>query len=98
MLLERVSIVGAGLMGGSMAMALRPFISHLTIIDRDPETRTACVAIADAVTDATSHSFEPLIIASDATAEHFKWHQSGERWFRSAQAGTQAVGTWIHRL
>jgi len=38
-------------MGGSLAMALRPFISHLTIIDRDPETRTACVAIADAVTD-----------------------------------------------
>jgi len=50
MLLERVCIVGAGLMGGSLAMALRPFISHLTIIDRDPETRTACVTIADAVT------------------------------------------------
>jgi len=38
-------------MGGSLAMALRPFIPHLTIIDRDPETRAACVAIADAVTD-----------------------------------------------
>lgn len=37
-------------MGGSLAMALRPFIPHLTIVDRDPETRTACVAIADAVT------------------------------------------------
>ncbi len=38
-------------MGGSLAMALRPFTLHLTIVDRDPETRAACAELADFVTD-----------------------------------------------
>ena len=51
MLIERTCIVGTGLMGGSLAMALRPFIPHLTLVDHDPDTRAACATLADVVTD-----------------------------------------------
>ena len=39
MQVERVCIVGLGLMGGSLALALRPFLSHLAIVDTncDPD-------------------------------------------------------------
>ena len=50
MLIQKVCIVGAGLMGGSLAIALRPFIPHLTIVDHSVETRTACAEFADVVT------------------------------------------------
>jgi prephenate dehydrogenase len=56
---ERICIVGLGLMGGSLALALRlarrlaipqrPF--HLTIVDTNPQTRAAAGRIADFVCD-----------------------------------------------
>lgn len=59
MIKERVCIAGLGLMGGSMAlalklahrMALRPFPLHLTLIDRDPQTLDAAKRLGDVVTD-----------------------------------------------
>lgn len=58
MLVKRVCIVGLGLMGGSLAlalrlahrMALRPFPLHLTLVDTDPKTQTAVQNLADVVT------------------------------------------------
>ncbi|MCA9920842.1 MAG: prephenate dehydrogenase [Anaerolineales bacterium] len=58
MLVKRVCIVGVGLMGGSMALALRlaqrttvpRFPLHLTLVERDPQTRTAVQHLADVVT------------------------------------------------
>lgn len=35
----RVTIVGLGMMGGSLAMALRPHVAHLTAVDVDEATR-----------------------------------------------------------
>lgn len=35
---QRVTIVGLGLMGGSMALALRPYVKHLTAVDTHPAT------------------------------------------------------------
>ena len=56
---ERICVVGLGLMGGSLALALRlarrlaipqrPF--HLTIVDTNPKTRAAAGRIADSVSD-----------------------------------------------
>ena len=56
---ERICVVGLGLMGGSLALALRlarrlaipqrPF--HLTIVDSNPKTRAAAGRIADFVSD-----------------------------------------------
>jgi prephenate dehydrogenase len=56
---ERICVVGLGLMGGSLALALRlarrlaipqrPF--HLTIVDSNPKTRAAAGRIADVVSD-----------------------------------------------
>lgn len=56
---ERICVVGLGLMGGSLALALRlarrlaipqrPF--HLTIVDTNPKTRAAAGRIADVVSD-----------------------------------------------
>lgn len=50
MQVERVCIVGLGLMGGSLTLALRPFLSHLTIVDTHRETRAAAQDLADFVT------------------------------------------------
>jgi len=58
MLVKRVCIVGVGLMGGSLALALRlaqrttvpRFPLHLTLVDRDPKTRQAVKNLADVVT------------------------------------------------
>ncbi|KAA3653564.1 MAG: prephenate dehydrogenase [Chloroflexi bacterium] len=58
MLVKRVCIVGVGLMGGSMALALRlaqrttvpRFPLHLTLVDRDPKTREAVKNLANVVT------------------------------------------------
>ncbi|MCA9954470.1 MAG: prephenate dehydrogenase [Anaerolineales bacterium] len=59
MQVERICVVGLGLMGGSLALALRlarrlsipqrPF--HLTIVDSNPKTRAAAGRIADVVSD-----------------------------------------------
>ena len=56
---ERICVVGLGLMGGSLALALRlarrlaipqrPF--HLTVVDNHPQTRAAAGRIADFVCD-----------------------------------------------
>ncbi|HRQ36518.1 MAG TPA: prephenate dehydrogenase/arogenate dehydrogenase family protein [Chloroflexota bacterium] len=59
MQVERVCIVGLGLIGGSLALALRlaqrtavpPFPLHLTIVDTNPNTRAAAERLADVVTD-----------------------------------------------
>jgi len=58
MLKARVTIVGLGLMGGSLALALRlaqrvalkPYATHLTIVDANPETCRAAERLADVVT------------------------------------------------
>lgn len=59
MLVERICIVGAGLMGGSLALALRlaqrtavpRFPLHLTLVEKDAKTRTAVSRLGDVVTD-----------------------------------------------
>lgn len=50
---EHVAVVGLGLMGGSMALALRPFAETVTGIDPNPETRAYALehGIVDAATD-----------------------------------------------
>lgn len=58
MLKKRICVVGLGLMGGSMAlalklahrMAIRPFDLHLTLVDPNPDTLQAASHLADAVT------------------------------------------------
>ncbi len=47
---RRLAIVGAGLMGGSLALALRPYLDHLTLIDPHPHARQAAAGLADRVT------------------------------------------------
>lgn len=63
MRVERLCIVGLGLIGGSLALALRlaqrtavgtaipPSPFHLTIVDTNPDTRAAAERLADKVTD-----------------------------------------------
>ena len=59
MLHTKLTIVGLGLMGGSLAlsirlaqrMAQRPFPIHITIVDTNPETLQAAGRLADVVTD-----------------------------------------------
>ncbi|MFO7321482.1 MAG: prephenate dehydrogenase/arogenate dehydrogenase family protein [Chloroflexota bacterium] len=50
---KHLAIVGLGLMGGSMALALRPYADRITAVDPDPHTRDyACrVGMVDAATD-----------------------------------------------
>ena len=58
MLQAKVTIVGLGLMGGSLALALRlaqrvaqrPFPTHITVVDTNPATRRAALRLADVVT------------------------------------------------
>lgn len=58
MIHARITIVGLGLMGGSLALALRlaqrlahePEAIQLTVVERDAATRQAAVRLADAVT------------------------------------------------
>ena len=37
-------------MGGSLALALRPWVSHLTVVDTDPDALAAAESFADEVT------------------------------------------------
>lgn len=39
-----MTIVGLGLMGGSLALALRPHVAHLTAVDVDADTRRQAIA------------------------------------------------------
>ena len=72
---ERICVVGLGLMGGSLALALRlarrlaipqrPF--HLTIVDTNPKTLNAALRLADVVTDdlaAGVHQAELVVLAT----------------------------------
>jgi prephenate dehydrogenase len=45
-----ITIIGLGLMGGSLALALRPHLKHLLVVDKDPETLEAARSLADEVT------------------------------------------------
>lgn len=59
MLQAKVTIVGLGLMGGSLALSLRlaqrvarqPYSTHITVVDSNPTTRQAAERLADVVTD-----------------------------------------------
>lgn len=51
---HRTTIVGCGLMGGSLALALRPHLQHLTLVDSDP----ANLVLAEPLADATSTDFQ----------------------------------------
>ncbi|MCP4427020.1 MAG: prephenate dehydrogenase [Chloroflexi bacterium] len=50
MQIERVCIVGLGLMGGSLALALRPSLTHLSIVDANPQPLAAAQELADLAT------------------------------------------------
>jgi prephenate dehydrogenase len=68
---ERVCIVGAGLMGGSLALALRPFLTHLTLVDTNPATLTAVQTVADVATAdlaAGAQSADLIILATPVRA------------------------------
>jgi len=47
---QHITIVGAGLMGGSLALALRPHVRRLTLVDTDLATLAAAGATADVAT------------------------------------------------
>lgn len=50
---QRITIVGLGLMGGSLAMALRPHVGHITAVDQHRPTLQEALAqgVVDAATD-----------------------------------------------
>lgn len=51
--LKQVTIVGLGLMGGSLAMGLRPWLKRLAAVDNDPETcrRALEMGLVDSAAD-----------------------------------------------
>ena len=59
MLQAKVTIVGLGLMGGSLALSMRlaqrvarrPYPTHITVVDNNPDTRETAERLADVVTD-----------------------------------------------
>ncbi|MDX1687421.1 MAG: prephenate dehydrogenase [Candidatus Promineifilaceae bacterium] len=59
----RVTVVGLGLMGGSLALALRPHVAHLMAVDVDAETRQQALA-GDVVDEAVSSLAEGVREAS----------------------------------
>lgn len=60
MIRKRTAIVGYGLMGGSLALALRPHLEYLAIVDTDPRALAAAASVADR----TTSQFE--VVASEA--------------------------------
>jgi prephenate dehydrogenase len=69
----RTTIAGLGLMGGSLAMALRPHTRHLTAVDPDPATRQTALAqgLVDAATDSLAEGVKAadlLILATPVRA------------------------------
>ena len=65
MQLKRVVIVGAGLMGGSLALALRPLPIHLTIVDKNKETLALADEIADYTTDDLAEGVAQIVAKAD---------------------------------
>ena len=61
--MSRICIVGLGLMGGSLAWALRPHVSALVGVDRDEETVAA--ALAAGVIDAGTTDFAAGVQSAD---------------------------------
>jgi prephenate dehydrogenase len=59
----RITIAGLGLMGGSLALALRPHTSHLTAVDHDPATRQT--ALAQGLVDAATGSLAEGVKTAD---------------------------------
>ena len=51
MIEQRICIVGLGLMGGSLALALRPYCSYLTAVDTNPRTIRRARRHLDHITD-----------------------------------------------
>ena len=47
---SHITLVGCGLMGGSLALALRPHLHHLTLVDTHPANLAAAAPLADVVT------------------------------------------------
>jgi len=47
---NRITIVGCGLMGGSLALALRPHLQHLTLVDQNPANLSLAESLADVTT------------------------------------------------
>ncbi len=47
---SHVTIIGCGLMGGSLALALRPHLNHLTLVDSNPAHLSAATPLADVIT------------------------------------------------
>lgn len=58
---HRVTIVGCGLMGGSLALALRPHLQHLTLVDHN----LANLALAESLADVTTPDFHAGIRQAD---------------------------------
>jgi prephenate dehydrogenase len=59
----RVVIVGMGLMGGSLARALRPHVASIVGVDLDAATRDA--ALADGTVDAAHATLDTLALTPD---------------------------------
>jgi prephenate dehydrogenase len=69
----RITIAGLGLMGGSLALALRPYTPHLTAVDPDPTTRQTALSqgLVDAATDNLAEGIKAadlLILAAPVRA------------------------------
>src|SRR5690606_22426954 len=47
---DRICIIGLGLMGGSLALALRPSTAHITVVETNLRTQVAARSLFDEVT------------------------------------------------
>ncbi|MCK5923393.1 MAG: prephenate dehydrogenase [Methylococcales bacterium] len=63
---KQISIIGLGLMGGSLAKALRPHVGRLTVMDRQVETLN--LAIEQDLADVYSTSFPDCVRCADVVA------------------------------
>jgi prephenate dehydrogenase len=60
---QQVTFVGLGLMGGSLALALRPFVERLTAVDSNPATVAA--AVAQGVVDSAGDDLAAAVREAD---------------------------------
>jgi len=70
---KQISVVGLGLMGGSMALALRPYAEAVIGVDPNPFTRAAALerGIVDSATDNLRdgvHEADVVILAAPVRA------------------------------
>ncbi len=69
MLIDRLTIVGMGLMGGSLGLALRPSVRHLTVVEKGREALAAIEAwgqanvVTDSLADGAAQA-EAIIFAT----------------------------------